>query len=150
MSLKGVKARKPSSKSASSSRITPKASTSVVTAPSTLEKISSLAKKLTSGSSKNADLNPLVDLLEIVNEGKKVKTKVAALNALHNAFTVLIVQGKVIGKVRQPGDSAEPQAEALLAVRDWVKGRWNDYQELLCRLLASPEASLAVRMSQSA
>jgi hypothetical protein len=114
-----------------------------------LAQISQLEKKLTAGNSKNADLNPLVDLLEIATKSNKVKTKIAALNALHNAFSVLIQQGKVIGKVRQrPGDHAEDaQAAALLAVREWVKGRWNDYQELLCALLSSPEPSLAVSIS---
>ena len=150
MSLKGIKARKAASKGSSSSKITPKASTSAVSAPSALQRISQLEKKLVSSTSKSADLNPLVDLLETVNESKKVKTKVAALNALHNAFTVLIPQGKVIGKVRQQADDqADSTAEALLAVREWVKGRWNDYQLLLCNLLSSPEPALAVSSSHS-
>lgn len=145
MSLKKVKSKKlaPSS-SVSRKVVTPKASTS---AAPPLEQISQLEKKLTSSTSKNADLNPLLDLLDIVSKSKKVKTQVAGLNALHNAFTVLISQGKVLGKVRQQtqDEQADPQASALMAVREWVKERWNDYQTLLCALLSSPEPALAVR-----
>lgn len=150
MSLRKVKSKKSALVSASSKKITPKASTSASAAPTALEQISQLQKKLTSPSAKNADLNPLVDLLELASKNSKIKIRIAALNALHNALSVLIQQGKVIGKVRQQaGDQPEDaQAAALLAVREWVKGRWNDYQELLCASLSSQEPSVAVSKSR--
>lgn len=148
MSLSKVKSKKSAIGSASSKKISPKASTSAPAAPTALQQISFLEKKLTASSSKNADLNPILDLLELANKNSKLKVRITALNALHNVFSVLIQQGKVIGKVRQDGDQAgDAQATALLAVREWVKGRWNDYQELLCTLLSSQEPSLAVSIS---
>jgi hypothetical protein len=145
MSLSKVRSKKSAVGSVSAKKITPKASTSAPAAPTALQQITHLEKKLTASSTKNADLNPIVDLLELANKNSKLKVRIAALNALHNVFSVLIQQGKVIGKVRQNGDqAADAQATALLAVREWVKGRWNDYQEMLCALLSSQEPSLAV------
>lgn len=147
MSLRKVKGKSAHAITSSKKSITPKGSTSASTASAVLQQISHLEKKITASTVKNADLNPLVDLLELANKATKLKIRIAALNALHNAFSILIQQGKVIGKVRQQtGDQAEDaQAAALLAVREWTKGRWHEYQELLCALLCSREPSLAVR-----
>jgi hypothetical protein len=147
MSLKKGKGKQSSLFLAPQSRkVSSKPSTSSAAPTTILEQISQLEKKITSNSSKNGDLNPLADLRECYNKATKLKVRIAAISALHNAFTLLIRQGKVIGKVRQPtGDAGSAEhSKALLAVREWTKGRWNDYQDLLCDLLSNSEPTLAV------
>lgn len=108
---------------------------------STLASIAALEKQLSSAA--NADLNPLLDLLELFQSEKtSVKVRAAAANALHNAFSTLIRQGRLIGKVREQ----EAKNTALKAVRDWAKARWAEYTSTLCALLSSENDALAVRI----
>lgn len=112
-------------------------------APSTsmLASIAALEKQLSSAA--NADLNPLLDLLELFqSEKNSVKVRAAAANALHNIFSTLIRQGRLIGKVREQ----EAKNAALKAVRDWAKARWVEYTSTLCALLSSDNDALAVRI----
>lgn len=135
-----------------SARKAPKVSRSLVVAStstsSQLEQIAELEKRLSTAS---ADLNPLVDLLDILkqdtdpatkNAGKAVKIRLTAAYALHNAFSSLIRQGRIIGKIR-----AADASEALATVREWTRGRWNDYTNTLCSLVYNHDEAVAVGFS---
>ena len=111
-----------------------------------LLKISELERRLTSSGSQGADLNPLVDLLDYVRQpgtsSKVLKVRTAAAHALHNAFSSLVRQGRLLGKIKDGSNGAqekEAAASALMAVREWAKARWNDYLENLCGLLCTSE-----------
>ena len=111
-----------------------------------LSKISELEKRLTSSGSQGADLNPLVDLLDYLRQPgtspKVLKVRTAAAHALHNAFSSLIRQGRLLGKIKDVGNGAqekEAATSALKAVREWAKARWNEYLENLCGLLCTSE-----------
>lgn len=111
-----------------------------------LLKISELERRLTSSGSQGADLNPLVDLLDYVRQpgtsSKVLKVRTAAAHALHNAFSSLVRQGRLLGKIKDGSNGAqekEAAASALKAVREWAKARWNDYLENLCGLLCTSE-----------
>ena len=120
-------------------KLSDKASTSAAAAG----RIQTLEKQLSSAG--NADLNPLLDLLELFQTAKNsTKTRAAAANALHNVFSTLIRQGRLIGKVREQEEARNP---ALKQVRDWAKARWSEYTDTLCELLASETESLAVSNS---
>lgn len=149
MSSKRSKVAKSLPASTSSLKSGPRASTSSAKRPvSTLSRISELEQKLIVSTSKNADLNPIIDLLEYAAESPKLKVRTAALHSLHNVFSTLIRQGKVIGKVRQSDDSSDSASIAALnAVREWTRARWHDYQKLLCGLLPHEEGALAVRLA---
>lgn len=107
--------------------------------PAAGSSIAGLEKQLSAAG--NADLNGLVDLLELLRDQRqKTKTRASAANALHNVFSTLIRQGRLIGKVKEQ-DAGNP---ALKAVRDWAKGRWSEYVSVLCDLLSDSSETLAV------
>lgn len=118
----------------------PGASASVSAPTSTAASLATVARleKQASGSS---DLNALVDLLNLLQTASnKSKVRCSAANALHNVFSTLIRQGRLIGKVKE----TQASSQSLEAVRSWAKARWTEYTDTLCALLAGSDEMLAV------
>jgi U3 small nucleolar RNA-associated protein 19 len=83
------------------------------------------------------DLNPLADLIGALDAAQSPRVIHAAAYALHRIFSRLIRQGRLHGRLKS-GD------EAVKTVREWLKARWTEYTDALCRLLAHSDGTIRV------
>lgn len=86
----------------------------------------------------SSDLNPLVDLLSLLEPPETPKTIHAAAFALHRTFGTLARQGKLA-----TGDADSTAASKT--VKDWLRARLGDFGDSLSRLLQHSEPSIRVR-----
>lgn len=84
-----------------------------------------------------ADLNPIVDLIKLLNPAKDPKVVHAALYALHRCFASLVRQGRIHGQL----DGSE---EAAVLVKEWLKQRWTEYCDALVQIIHGENSTLRV------
>jgi U3 small nucleolar RNA-associated protein 19 len=100
----------------------------------TLKRIAQLEAALTATP---GDLNPVADLLVFLDDAEQPRIIHAAAYALHRVFSTLIRQGRLHGRLKT-GD------EAVSTVREWLKSRWTEYSDALCRLLGNSDGTIRV------
>jgi hypothetical protein len=128
---------------------------------STATSFQSQLVSLESSLSTSSDLNPLYDLIQLLNEktSKKlseadvvtsqrgIKFLVRSLQTLLNDKRIPLTQVNEQGLVQGSFRDESTQTEADKAVANWLRQRWNESTELFCLLLSSEEGSIRVSTS---